>query len=61
MEPKNFKEFTVLYNMRMTDRQTVVIHDYAAEQAKLDQINEQLLELSDYSDAKLIIDRIKNL
>jgi hypothetical protein len=60
----DFKKFTVLYNIRMTDRHTVVMHDYAreqAKQAKLDELNETLLELSDCAEAREVIDYIKNL
>ena len=57
----DFKKFTVLYNIRMTDRHTVVMHDYAREQAQIEQLNEALLELSDCAEAREVIDYIKNL
>jgi hypothetical protein len=57
----DFKKFTVLYNIRMTDRHTFVMHDYAQEQAKLDAANEALLEISDFAESRALLDYIKKL
>jgi hypothetical protein len=63
MENKDnqFKQFSVLYNIRMTDRQTFVMHNYAQEQALLNEINEAMLTESGYQEAKAVINYIKNL
>jgi hypothetical protein len=45
----------------MTDRQTFVMHNYAQEQALLNEINEAMLTESGYQEAKAVINYIKNL
>ena len=57
---KDFKKYIVRYNIRMTDH-TYRIHNYATQQSKLDEANEMLIELSDYAEARSVIDYIKNL
>ena len=57
---KDFKKYIVRYDIRMTDH-TYRIHNYATQQSKLDEANEMLIELSDYAEARSVIDYIKNL